>query len=212
MTEPKNSLIKTVVVEDHHLLRESFCAAFNEDKGFLVVGDTASADVVDSLCAQHAPDLVVMDVCTEGGASGLDALIRLRSEYPDMKIILMSGFDELSYSPRARENGANAFIFKSKNSEFFIETAHRVMRDETYFPEDRQIPLPNGETPFTERETEILRQLCRYKTRTLIADELFISERTVDKHIENMRAKSQFSSITELIIYVVSNGWINPQY
>ena len=206
MTEHKNNLIKTVVVEDHHLLRKSICETFSEDKGFLVVGDTASADVVDSLCTRRHPDLVLMDVCTEGGASGLDALIRLRAEYPDMKIILMSGFDELSYSLRAREGGANAFIFKSKSSGFFIETAHRIMNGETYFPEDKQILMPNIEMPFTEHETEILRQLCKYKTRAVIADALFISERTVDKHIENMLAKSEFSSITELIIYMMSNG------
>ena len=205
-------LIKTIVVEDHHVLRESFCEAFSEDKGFWVVEDTESAALADDLCHRHRPDLVLMDVCTEGGASGLDALARLRPLYPDMVFILMSGFDELSYSPRARDLGANAFVFKSKSSDFFLDTAHRVMNGEKYFPEDRQIPLPNGETPFTERETEILRMLCRYKTRHMIAEEFDISEKTVGKHIENMLAKSGFSSITDLIIYVVSNGWINPQY
>ena len=214
MTEnatPKR-FVKTVVVEDHSVLRESICKEFSEDMGFLVVGSTESAELVDDLCLRLQPDLVLMDVCTEGGASGLDALVRLRAQYPHMKIILMSGFDELSYSPRAREYGANAFIFKSKSAGFFIETAHKIMAGGFYFPEDKQIPLPNGEAPFTIREMEILRDLCKYKTRSMISEELNISEKTVSKHIENMLAKSGFSSITDLIIYVVSNGWINPQY
>ena len=208
MSEKK--LIKVILVEDHRVLRDSFCAAFSEDKGFLVVGDTESAAVTDELCKLHRPDLVLMDVCTDGGASGLDALERLRPRYPDMKIILMSGFNELSYSPRARELGANAFIFKSKGVDFFIEMAYRVMEGETYFPEERKILLPNGESPFTEREKEILRQLCMYKTRHMIAEDLAISENTLKKHIENMLAKTTFSSTTDLIIYVISNGWINP--
>jgi Response regulator containing a CheY-like receiver domain and an HTH DNA-binding domain len=209
-TEKKRFTV--VVVEDHELLRDSFCDSINKDEDFVVVGQTPSAALVDDLCIAQRPDLVLMDVCTEGGASGLDALIRLRALYPEMKIIIMSGFDELSYSPRAREYGANAFIFKSKSSGFFLDTARRVMDGEKYFPEDRQIPLPNGEAPFTEREMEILRQLCKYKTREVIADDFGISKRTIDRHVENMLEKSGFSTITDLIIYVVSNGWINPQY
>ena len=205
-------LVKTIIVEDHHILRESFCETFSEEKGFFVVGDTESADLADKMCYELRPDLVLMDVRTEGGSSGLDALERLRPLYPEMKIIIMSGFDELSYSPRAREHGANAFIFKSKSAGFFIDTAHKVMNGAFYFPEDRKITLPNGETPFTVREMEILRQLCRYKTRETIAGDFDISKRTIDRHVENMLKKSGFSSTTELIIYVIANGWINPQY
>jgi len=209
-TQYEKELIKVVLVEDHLVLRDSFCAAFSAEKGFAVVGYTESAAEVDELCALNRPELVLMDVCTDGGASGLDALERLRPLYPHMKFILMSGFNELSYSPRAKDLGANAFIFKSKGVDFFIEMAGRVMDGETYFPEERKILLPNGEAPFTEREKEILRQLCMYKTRHMIADDLNISENTLKKHIENMLAKTTFSSTTDLIIYVISNGWINP--
>ena len=205
-------LIKTVIVEDHDVLRESFCDSFSEGKGFQVMDSTASADLADILCNRHHPDLVLMDVCTASGASGLDALRRLRPKYPDMKIVMMSGFNELSYSPRAREYGANAFIFKSKSYDFFFEIIDKIMDGEYYFPEDRKIPLPNGETPFTDREMEILRQLSMFKPRSVIAEELFISENTLKRHIGNMLGKSGFSAIAELVIYVVSNGWINPNY
>ena len=207
----EQELIKVVLVEDHQVLRDSFRMAFNEATGFCVVSDTESATAVDDLCARLRPDLVLMDVCTDS-ASGLDALERLRPLYPETKFILMSGFNELSYSPRARALGANAFIFKSNGVDFFLETARGVMKGETYFPEDRKIPLPGGAAPFTEREMEILRELCMYKSRRLIAQELCISEKTLKKHIENMLAKTTFSSTTDLIIYVLTNGWINPMF
>ena len=212
MTQAQRKLARVVLVEDHRVLRDSFRLAFGADRGFEVVGDTGTAAMLDELCTQLCPDLVLMDVCTDGGASGLDALERLRPLYPHMKFILMSGFNELSYSPRARELGASAFIFKSKGVDFFLETARSVLAGAVYFPEEQQIPPATGEAPFTEREMEILRQLCMYKSRHTLAEDLHISEKTLKKHIENMLAKTEFSSMTDLIIYVISNGWINPKF
>ena len=207
-----NDLIKVLLIDDHHIVRDSFRSIFSESNGFWVINELPSAALAEKACNERMPDLILMDVCTEGGSSGLDALGRLRRIFPGVKIILMSGFDEISYAPRARALGADAFIFKSKSAEFFLDIARRVMRGEAYFPEPKSIPLPQGETPLSEREMELLWHLCAYKSRAEIAEELFISEKTVKRHVENMLAKTGFSSSVELIIYVISNGWINPNY
>ena len=212
MIKVKNRLIKVVLVEDHDLVRDFFCEDFSEKNGFQTVGATSDASVVDELCHDLQPELLIMDVCTKGGASGLAALRRLHPLYPDMKIIMMSGFDELSYAPRAKEHGASAFIFKSKNSCFFLEIARRVLKGETYFPEPLKIPVPNGESPFTNREMDILRLLCKKKSRAEIAMMLHISEGTVNKHIERMRKKGEFSSTFDMVVDIVSKGWINPNF
>lgn len=70
--------------------------------------------------------------------------------------------------------------------------------------------MPTGEVPLTEREMEILRLMCKYMTSKEIADELFITERTVKFHKANMLAKTGFKKSIELAFYMVSNGWINP--
>ena len=212
MTDTGEKLIKVVLVEDHDLVRDFFCEDFSEKNGFHMMGTTGDASLADKLCREFRPDLLIMDVCTEDGASGLDALERIRPAYPDMKIIMMSGFGELSYSPRAKAHGADAFIFKSKGSAFFLETAHNVFGGEKYFPEPMKIPMPEGEAPFTDREMEVLRLLCKKKSRAEIADILFISEGTVNKHIERMREKGGYSSTFDMVVDIVSKGWINPNF
>ena len=121
-----SKLIRMVMVDDHLALLDSFHKDFSEENGFTVVAKLASADDADEVCRRLCPDLVLMDVCTEDGASGLDALARLRPEFPDMKILMMSGFDEMSYAPRARELGAQGFLFKSRSFDLFMEAARGV--------------------------------------------------------------------------------------
>ena len=203
---------RVIVVDDHDMILDSFARAFSEADDFQIVKTLTSAAAVEQACVELHPDLLIMDVCTEGGASGLEALAAIKPNYPDIKVIMMSGFDEISYAPRARALGAQAFASKTNGFGFFVDIARSVMDGQVYFPEPKKIPLPSGEAPFTPRELEILRLLCASKSRTEIAETLMISEKTVKRHIENMREKTGYSSMVELIIYVLSNGWINPIY
>lgn len=204
--------VKVVVVDDHEVIRDFFRQLFAKLPGYAVVADLASADDADVICQQQRPDLVMLDVCTDRGASGLRAAARLREAYPDLKIIVMSGFDEISYAPRARDGGANAFVPKDTSMNFFTEVIHEVMAGGSYFPEPRPLPMPNGETPFTPREMDILLLLCEHRSRAEIAAELYISEMTVKRHISNMLTKTGFTDSVELAFHVITNGWINPRY
>ena len=205
-------MTKILIVEDHESMRESLTASFSSTGEFTVVGEVPSADFAELYCDKLKPDLVLMDVCTEGGASGLKAAQILRQKYPDMKIIIMTAFDEISYIPRAKSAGANGFIYKSRSLNFFLEIARKVMDGETYFPEPKTIPMPQGEAPLTDREMEVLRLICKHMTNKEIADELYISENTVKYHKANMLAKTGFTKAVDLAFYMISNGWINPLY
>jgi len=193
-------------------MRNLFEKEFIPENGFTVVESIANAADAVAFCAMTRPDLVIMDVCTENGASGLDAAKKILKRFPEIKVIVTSGFDEVTYMPRAKELGAHAFVYKIKGAEYYLEVARRVLNGEVVFPEPKTIPLPRGETPFTDREMEVLRLLCNYMTHQEIADELLISKKTVDKHIENMREKVGVKTAMDLVIYVLSNGWINPNY
>jgi DNA-binding NarL/FixJ family response regulator len=193
-------------------MRDSWEKEFCPENGFEVVGSIDSAADTEVLCFMNRPALIITDVCTMSGASGLDAVARIREKYPEVKIIVTSGFDEITYAPRARELGAHAFIYKTQSTRVFRETALRVLAGERVFPEPKSIPMPQGEAPFTDREMEILRLLCKSFTTEQIAKELFITEATLKYHKSNMLAKSGFTKTPELVIYVISNGWINPNY
>jgi DNA-binding NarL/FixJ family response regulator len=201
-----------LIVDDHESMCDSLTHALVGSGDFKIVGRLSSAAHAEIYCERLRPDLIFMDVCTDQGASGLEAAKAVSEKFPDTKIIVMSGFDEITYAPRAKEAGACAFVFKSKSLDFFLEVARKVMRGESYYPQPKTIPMPLGESPLTAREMEVLRLMCRHMTSREIAGELFISESTVKYHKSNMLAKTGFSRAVDLAFYMISNGWINPLY
>lgn len=205
-------MIKVLIVDDHESIRESFSKTLSELSGFEVVGEIANASYAFLYCNKLNPDLVLMDICTEDGASGIDATAEISEKAPHIKVILMTGFDDVSYVPRAMEVGARAFVYKSRSLSFFAEIAQKVANGETYFPEPKRIPIPTGEAPLTKRELEILRLVCRHMSNKEIGEELFISENTVKYHKSNMLLKTGFATVLDLAFYMISNGWINPKY
>ena len=203
---------KVLIVDDHESMCDSLSHALTNAEDFIVIGSLKNALHAELYCMKLKPDLVLMYVCTEGGASGLDATKVIREKYPDIKVIVMSGFDEITYAPRAKEVGAHAFIFKSRSLEYFVKVAKGVMVGEKFFPKPKTILTSIGEAPLTAREMEVLRLICKHMTNKEIADELFITEHTVKYHKSNMLAKTGFKKSVNLAFYMISNGLINPLY
>ena len=202
-------MTKVLVVDDHESMRESLERLFNESGDFCVVGGISCADHAVRMCGELSPDIVFMDVCTEGGASGLRATKEVRDAFPDIKVIVMTAFDEISYAPRAKEAGAHAFIYKSRSLSEFEQTARDVMSGGGCFPEPKTIPMPQGEAPLTEREMEILRLMCKHMTNKEIADHLYISINTVITHRRNIARKLQIHSPAGLTIYAIVNNLVD---
>lgn len=205
-------MTRVLLIEDHASMRETLSKMLTEMGDFEVVGETTSAAYAVPFCENLHPDLVLMDICTENNASGLSAAKAIREKLPEIKVIVMTAFDEITYVPRAKEAGVHAFVYKSRSLAFFEEVIRNVMEGGTYFPEPKTIPMPTGEAPLTSREMEILRLLCRHMTNKEIAAELFISENTVKYHKANMLAKTGFPTAVDLAFYMITNGWINPLY
>ena len=116
-------MTKVLIVEDHASMRESLAVALTAAGDFSVVGEVPNADYALDFCRHLHPDLVLMDVCTEGGASGLKAVEDIRKSDEEIKIIVMTAFDEITYIPRAKAAGANGFIYKSRSLINFLKIA-----------------------------------------------------------------------------------------
>ncbi len=204
-------MIKVFIVDDHKSVLDSFRNIVEAEHDMEYVGSASDVKSVVRLCKEACPNVVLTDVSMEKSDSGITLTEKLKFEFPEVKVIVMSGFDEISYIPKAKEVGADAFLSKSETIESFVDMIRAVMKNEGSFPETFQIPTATGEAPFTERELEILRLLCHSYTRKEIADEMHIAEGTVKRHIENMLTKSGLKSTLELVIYVIGNGWISAK-
>jgi len=205
-------MYKVLIVDDHESVQDSLSGVLCGTGEFSVVGRLHSAAHAELYCQKLQPDLVFMDVCTADRASGIEAAALIRKKHPGIKLIVMSGFDEITYGPRAKEAGAHAFVVKSESLGFFAEIAGRVMGGEIHFPVPQAVPVSVGEAPLTDREMEVLRLMCRHLTNREIAEKLYISESTVKYRKANMLAKTGFSKAVDLAFYMLSNGWINPLY
>jgi len=203
---------RVLIVDDHDFICDALTNALEGSGDFKVVSTLASASYAEVFCERLKPDLVLMDVCTEAGASGITAAKVLRDRFEGIKIVVMSGFNEVTYVPRAIEAGVDAFVFKSKSLDYFIEIARRVMGGEICFPESKTIPSSLGEAPLNEKEMEVLRLMCKNLTTKEIAEELFVSPDTVKYRKANILAKTGFTKSVDLVFHVISNGWINPLY
>ena len=205
-------MYKAIIVDDHESMCDSLTYALENTGAFSVVGTLPAAAHAEVFCEKLQPDLVLIDVCTEGNVSGLDVAATLRERCPAMKVIVMSGFDEITYIPRTKEIGAHAFVHKSKSLAYFIEVVRSVMQGQTIYPEERSITMPVGEVPLTVREMEVLRLMCKHMTSAEIGEELFISVSTVKYHKTNILGKTGFAKSLDLVFYLLTKGWINPLY
>ena len=205
-------MTRVLIVEDHVSMRDAISSAFRETGRYEITGEISSAGFSEIFCERFHPELVLMDICTEDDASGISAAEIIKKKYPEIKLILMTGFDELSYIPRAKAAGADGFLYKSRSMQFFIDTTDRVMAGEKYFPEPKPFSVPEGAAPLSEREMEVLRLLCKPMTNAEIAEALCISESTVKFHKARMLEKTGFKSAMDLAFYMISKGWINPLY
>lgn len=205
-------MIRVLIVDDHPLARTFLEDRFSRETDIEVLGSIASARIADLWCESRHPDVVIMDICTEGNSSGLEAARIIKQRFPEIKVIMTTGFDEISYVPRAKAIGADGFVYKSEPAESYLEMLRAVMAGKGSFPEGKRIPVQESESPLTGRELELVRLICRGNTNAEIARILSISEGTVKRHVENMLRKTGQSSKTALVAYVLSGGWINLNY
>jgi len=205
-------MFKVLIVDDHESVCDSLKTALIDTGEFTVAGRIPSAIHAEIFCEKLSPDLVFMDIRTGGEASGLEAIKTLREKFPDIKIIAMSGFDEISYAPRAKDAGAHAFVSKDSSLDCFIEAAAGVIQGKTFFPDAKNLSLPGGEVMLTHREMEILRLMCKPMTNKEIGIELGISEGTVKFHKANILDKTRFANSMDLAFYAITHGLINPLF
>ena len=201
-------MIKILLVDDQKILLEGLVKILSPMEDLSIVGTCTLSELTEAACRRLCPDLVLMDICMEGRTSGIQICERLKTSFPDLRVILMTGMQEIAFLDWARAAGANSFIYKESSGEAFADCIRATMAGAQIYP-DALGTSSFGETgvQLTEREFAILQRVCRNMSYHEIAQELGITKRTVSFHISNMLSKTGHKSIIGLAVEAAEKGY-----
>ena len=147
-----------------------------------------------------------MDVYTENGNNGIDAAKLIKKDFPEIKVIIMTGMPEVSYIKKAKEANVDSFIYKNTSGADLLSILSSTLNGYHIFPQEQNNQF--GTFALTKRELEILQLICNGLDQKEISDKLCLSVNTVKTHIASLLAKTGFDSVHKLAIYAVSKGYI----
>ena len=201
-------MIRLMIVDDQKILLEGLVKIFEGQSHIEVVSALPFSELVEPVCDQLHPDAILLDICMEGKNSGIILAKRLKECKDPPKIIIMTGFQDISFLEMARSAGADSFIYKESTARKFMDCLEKTMAGEHIFPDVRgQVTFGIQRVTLTDRELDILRLVCRNLSYKEIADELHISIRTVSFHVSNMLRKTGHKSLIGLAVEAVDKGY-----
>lgn len=194
--------INVMIVEDQAMPRQLFETIVRSEPKLNLVVSVDNADVADICCDRYKVDLVLMDVVTKNGASGLLAAEKIKAFDKNVKIIIVTSMPECSYVSRAEKIGVEGFWYKDFGKVPLISVINDVLDGKRVYPEDSpevSLGLSKG-SDFTDRELEVLREMTGGFTNSEIAEKMGISEKRVRNLVADMLEKTGFRNRTELAV------------
>lgn len=198
-------MIKTVLADDHKLFCDGLERVLNDSGHFQVLQKFYNGQTLLEKINVHNPDLLIIDV-EMPNLNGFDAIKRIRLNNTASKIVVLSMHEENVFSQEAFMLGADAYLNKSMESSQLIESLLKTVQGQKLFPQPAT--ATRIESPFSDREHEILRLIASGKTSEQIAERLKISHLTVKAHRRNMMRKLNVNNAAELITKALEMGFL----
>ncbi len=208
---------KVIIVDDHTLFRNGLRILLNNLENYHVVGEASNGKQFLDLIKTSTPDLVLMDISMPV-MDGIEASTIAHELYPDLKIITLSMYGEEDYYYKMVNAGVKGFVLKNSDikevkaaldvvydggSFFSSELLQNLISSLKSAPKSKEL-----HSELSEREMEILILICQGLSNQEIADKLFISKRTVDKHRANILEKSESKNTAQLVVYAIKNRFV----
>lgn len=213
-----------LIIDDHPLYREGLKAIISQSPEFAVVGEAGDAEEGLRRAKALRPDFALVDISLPGGQSGIDLVRSLKSNLPELRILVVSMHSRMDYITEAFQAGALGYMAKESagdgllkalkavaNSEFFLDSSvsREVILEIVKSPHARAGVVDMGYGSLTDREQEILPLLAEGLTAKEIANRLCISAKTVENHRTNIMRKLELQKPVDLIRYAVRIGLID---
>lgn len=207
--------IKIVLVDDHRLFRNSFSDFLDSFPDLIVVGVVANGEELFHLIEKIQFDIILLDVQMTFGMDGIETLQIANRDFPHLKIIMLSGHEEDVLVNYCLNNGAKGYLSKNSEDEVINNTIKRVHNGEVchdiaqiraeIFMDDlyKELSIKYG---FIEKELDVLRLMCRGKASKIIADELHLSTRSIERYIETIYKKTRAKSKADMIAFGIRSG------
>jgi DNA-binding NarL/FixJ family response regulator len=201
--------ITILTVDDHPILREGIAAIIHGEKDMAVVGEAANGRTAIETFQSKRPDVVLMDLQMPD-LNGIDAIVTIRQQHPQARIIVLTTYEGDALARRALKAGAAGYILKDMIRTELLEAIRTVHMGKRYIPHKIAAELAEhfAEDDLSEREIEVLREVARGTSNKIIASRLSISEATVKAHMQNILVKLGASDRTHAVSIATARGFL----
>jgi DNA-binding NarL/FixJ family response regulator len=210
--------ISIVLVEDHAILREGLSALIEIESDFEIVGEFCSTEEALDGIADLQPDLVLTDLALPG-RSGIELLADVRRLSPGSRKLVLTAHENVEYIRAALNAGADGYVLKNANSAELMLAIRTVSAGQQflckgiaskilsgYLSGDQRRSCPAAAQSITDREREVLTRIALGNSNKLIARELGVSPKTVEKHRSNLMRKLQLHNAAAITLFAIRNG------
>jgi DNA-binding NarL/FixJ family response regulator len=203
---------KIAIVDDHKILRDGLKVLLLEMPDIEVVIEASNGQEFIGQLKYVTPELVIIDINMPIMA-GDEAIRKAKEMLPELKVIVLSMNSDGQYFQVMSDLGVDGFIVKESDYEELTRAINTVLKGGKYFSQELLLNLVNkratsSKINLTDREIEILRYLCLGLSASEIAEKLFLSVRTVEKHRSEMLQRSGMPNSISLVVYAIKNGII----
>lgn len=205
--------IRTIIVDDHRILRDGIKALLREMKNVELVGEASNGMELLPLLHDCKVDLILMDI-NMPKMNGIDATREALRICPSVKIIVLSMHDDITHYDAMVQLGVDGFLLKESNYDELENAIESVFDGRPYFSQELLLKLlrakrENSSIQISQREKDVLKLICQGLSTAEIADKLFLSVSTIEKHRAELLVKTNSPNSTALAVFAIKNNLVD---